>query len=302
MSVLLCDSNCELWFTRLRELHVDFIPMPYFYQDTQYAYDLGENTDFAAFYSAVRGGNIPKTMALNPEDYKEIIGKYFERGEDVLYVSFSHTMSGTFSYLDIALKELKERYPERNCRVFDTGSISIGTGLQVLAAARQKEMGKSDEEIIAFLNDFTNKVCVYFTVNDLMHLKRGGRLSAATAVAGTILGIKPILTTNAKGGLDVYEKSNGRKRSIRTLADKVVKELTDVSYPVYVLDADCKEEGDLLAEMIREKRPDAQIVRQIVGPVIGSHAGAGTLGVVFIGDKRPVALEKTAEEECAVSR
>src|SRR5574344_2090905 len=122
MSILLCDSNGELWFDKVKELGMDYISMPYCYCDKEYSYDLGENTDFAAFYSAVRGGNIPKTMALNPEDYKEIIGKYFQRGEDVLYVSFSHAMSGTFSYLDIALKELKERYPERVCRVFNTGS------------------------------------------------------------------------------------------------------------------------------------------------------------------------------------
>ena len=114
MSVLLCDSNCELWHTRVKELNVDFIPMPYCYNGVEYEYDLGENTDFDKFYSAVRGGAVPKTMALNPENYIEILSKYFEKGEDVLYISFSHTMSGTFNHLDTALKELKQKYPERN--------------------------------------------------------------------------------------------------------------------------------------------------------------------------------------------
>ncbi len=291
MSKLLCDSNGELWFDKVKELGMDFISMPYCYCGKEYSYDLGENTDFAAFYSAVRAGNIPKTMALNPENYKDILTPYFEAGEDVLYVSFSHAMSGTFGQLDAALKELKESFPERKCTVFDTNSISLGAGIQMQAAAMKKQEGATDEEIIEFLNDFTDKVCVYFSVDDLMHLKRGGRLSAVSAVAGTILQVKPILSVNGKGGLSVLEKVTGRKKAVRTLAQKVIDGLKDTSYPVYMVDADCKEEGDELAAIVREKRPDAQIVRQIVGPVIGTHCGPGTLGVIFIGDKRPVPLE-----------
>lgn len=291
MSILLCDSNGELWFDVVKQLGMDFISMPYCYCDKEYSYDLGENTDFAAFYSAVRAGNVPKTMALNPENYKDILTPYFEAGEDVLYVSFSHAMSGTFNQLNAALAELKEKYPQRKCTVFDTKSISLGAGIQMLAAAKKKQEGATDEEIIEFLKDFTNKVCVYFSVDDLMHLKRGGRLSAVSAVAGTILNIKPILTIDEKGGLGVFEKAKGRKNAIRNLAQKVIEGLKDTSYPVYIVDADCKDDGDELAALIKEKRPDAEIVRQIVGPVIGSHCGPGTLGVIFIGDKRPIALE-----------
>lgn len=291
MSILLCDSNGELWFDVVKQLGMDFISMPYCYCDKEYSYDLGENTDFAAFYSAVRAGNVPKTMALNPENYKDILTPYFEAGEDVLYVSFSHAMSGTFNQLNAALAELKEKYPQRKCTVFDTKSISLGAGIQMLAAAKKKQEGATDEEIIEFLKDFTNKVCVYFSVDDLMHLKRGGRLSAVSAVAGTILNIKPILTIDEKGGLGVFEKAKGRKNAIRNLAQKVIEGLKDTSYPVYIVDADCKDDGDELASLIKEKRPDAEIVRQIVGPVIGSHCGPGTLCVIFIGDKRPIALE-----------
>lgn len=292
MSVLLCDSNGELWFETVRELGMDYISMPYCYCDKEYYYDLGENTDFAAFYSAVRAGNIPKTMALNPENYKDILTPYFKAGEDVLYVSFSHAMSGTFNQLNAALAELKEQFPERKCTVFNTNSISLGAGLQMLAAARKKKEGASDEEIVEFLNDFTDRVCMYFSVDDLMHLKRGGRLSAVSAIAGTILSVKPVLTIDAHGGLSVFEKVSGRKKAIRSLAQKVIDGLTDTDYPVYVADADCKEEGDELAKMISERRPDAQIVRQPIGPVIGSHCGPGTLGVMFVGEKRPVPLEK----------
>ncbi len=291
MSVLLCDSNCELWYTTVKELGIDYIPMPYLYNDREYFYDLGENTDFAAFYSAVRAGAVPKTQALNPENYKDVLEPYFAAGEDVLYISFSHAMSGTFAQLDAALSELKQKYPNRKCIVFDTKSISLGAGIQVKAAAELKNKGASDEEIISFLNDFTNRVAVYFVVDDLMHLKRGGRLSAASAVVGTLLSVKPVLTTNSQGGLSVYEKVSGRKKAVRSLCEKVARTIADYNYPVYVLDADCKEEGDELAAMIKARRPEAEIVRQTVGPVIGSHCGPGTLGVIFIADERPVKLE-----------
>ncbi len=292
MSTMIFDSNGELWYTRAEELGLDYISMPYYINGEEYFYDLGKATNFRKFYDLVRAGNIPKTQALNPEDYKNFLTPYFERGEDILYISFSHKLSGTFQSLDLALRELRERFPDRKCTVFDTNSISLGTGIQVEAAARRKAEGASDEEILAFLSAFTDRVCVYFTVDDLMHLKRGGRCSGLAAVAGTVLGLKPMLSVGADGGLAVLSKISGRKKAIRTLAEKVISELTDESYPVYVVDADCPEEGDKLRDLILEKRPGANVVRQIVGPVIGSHCGPGTLGVIFVGDKRPVPLAR----------
>lgn len=291
MSVLICDSNCELWHTRVEQLKIDFIPMPYCYCGDEYDYDLGKDTDFKRFYSAVRGGEVPKTMALNPERYKEILTPYFAAGEDVLYISFSHAMSATFDHLNTALKELKESFPERKCTVFNTNSISLGAGIQVEAAAELKLKGESAESIIEFLKDFTNRVSVYFSVDSLMHLKRGGRLSGAAAVAGTVLGIKPVLTIDGKGGLTVLEKAMGRKKAIKSLAEKVIKYTSGTQYSVYVIDADSKDDGDELEKIIKAARPELKTVRQTVGPVIGTHCGPGTLGVIFISDKRPVPLE-----------
>ncbi len=290
MSKLICDSNCELWFTQAEEWGLDFIRMPYTYGGEVYAYDFGKNTDFKKFYTAVRGGEIPKTMALNPEEYKEILAPSFEKGEDVLYVSFSHKMSGTFSSLDAAVKELKETYPERKCNVFDTKAISVGSALQVEHAVRLKKAGKSDEEILADLEGFRDKTVVYFMVDDLMHLKRGGRLSAGAAVAGTMLGLKPVLTFDEEGGLAVVEKVMGRKKGLTKLAEKVAQGLKDLTYPVYVLDADCPADGDALAETIRAAFPSAEVRRQPVGPVIGSHCGPGTVAVGFVSDRRPIPL------------
>lgn len=290
MSVLICDADGDLWYTRTEELGLPCISMPYSYGGEVYYYDLGKNTDFRKFYDAVRGGEVPKTMALNPDEYVKILQPYFEQGEDVLYVSFSHAMSGTFDHLQTALNELKEKYPNRKCTVFDTKSICLGAGIQMEYAAELKNAGASDEEILQKLKAFRDRVTVYFVVDDLMHLKRGGRLSGMAAFAGTLLSLKPMLTIDEKGSLKVYEKIAGKKKALRRMADHVINELTGTEYKVYVLDADSPEEGDAFAQMITDARPEAKIVRQTVGPVIGSHCGPGTIGVIFVADKRPIPL------------
>ena len=290
MSVLVIDADGDLWYTRQEELGVDCISMPYSYGGEVYYYDLGKNTDFNKFYQAVRAGEIPTTMALNPDEYVEILEKYFSKGEDVLYVSFSHAMSATFDHLETALKTLADKYPERKCTVFDTKSICLGAGLQMEYAAQLKNDGASDEEILAKLTVFRDRVALYFVVDDLMHLKRGGRLSGIAAFAGTLLSLKPILTTDEKGSLKVFEKITGKRKALRKMADRVISELTGTEYSVYVIDADCPSDGELLAQMIREGRPEAKIVRQTISPVIGSHCGPGTVGVIFIADRRPVPL------------
>ncbi|MBQ9706383.1 MAG: DegV family protein [Clostridia bacterium] len=290
-SVLLIDADGELWYTRQEELGVECISMPYTYNDNEYYYDLGKNTDLKKFYQAIRDGAIPKTMALNPQEYYEIIEKHYAAGNDVLYVSFSHAMSGTFNHLNTALNMLAEKYPDRKTTVFNTNSISLGAGIQMEYAAELKNKGASDEEILAFLKEFTNRSVVYFVVDDLMHLKRGGRLSGFAAFAGTLLSLKPILTIDAEGKLGVLEKIAGKKKAIRSIADKVNKTLTGLEYRVYVLDADCPADGDMLADLIKQAHPDANIIRQTIGPVIGAHCGPGTVGTVFIADQRPIPLK-----------
>lgn len=292
MSVLLIDADGELWYTRQEALGVQYIAMPYSYGGKEYYYDLGKNTDFAEFYKAVRGGEVPKTMALNPQEYEEILRPIFESGQDVLYVSFSHTMSGTFDHLDTALATLAKEFPERKCTVFDTKSISVGAGMQMEYAAELKNSGATDEQIIEALQRFTDRVAMYFVVDDLMHLKRGGRLSGFAAFAGSLLSLKPVLTTDENGSLAVIAKKAGKKVAMRMLVNEVVEQLTGTEFPVYVLDADCPDDGEWLAEQIRNARPDAQIVRQTVGPVIGSHCGPGTVGVIFVADQRPIPLKK----------
>lgn len=290
MSILICDADGELWFTRQEELGIDYISMPYTINGDIFYYDLGKNTDLKKFYDDMRNGAVPTTMALNPQEYVDILEKYFAQGEDVLYVSFSHKMSGTFDHLRVALTELAEKYPERKCTVFDTKSISVGAGIQMEYAAMLKNQGATDDEILSKLAEFTHKVAVYFVVDDLVYLKRGGRLSAFAAFAGNLLGLKPILTLDSKGGLNAVEKIPGKRKTIKTIAEKVIKTLADTSFPVYIMNADCPKDAEMLASLISEKRPEAKIVHQTVGPVIGAHCGPGTVGAIFVADKRPIPL------------
>ncbi len=292
MSVLICDADGELWFTKQEELGLDYISMPYSINGDIFYYDLGKNTDLKKFYDDMRNGAVSTTMALNPQEYVDILEKYFSQGEDLLYVSFSHKMSGTFGHLETALNLLKDKYPERKCVIFDTNSISLGAGIQMEYAAMLRNNGATDEEILAKLAEFTHKIGVYFIVDDLVYLKRGGRLSAFAAFAGNLLGLKPILSTDAHGGLNAVEKIAGKRKAIKAIAEKVAKTLTDTSFPVYVLDADSDKDAELLVSLIKEKRPDANIARQTVGPVIGSHCGPGTIGVVFVANARPIPLAK----------
>ena len=294
MSVLICDADGELWFTRQEELGLDYISMPYSIDGNIYYYDLGKNTDLKKFYDDMRNGAAPTTMALNPAEYVDILEKYFSQGEDLLYVSFSHKMSGTFNQLQTALNELKDKYPERKCIVFDTNAISLGAGIQMEYAAMLRNAGASDEEILAKLSEFTHKVAMYFIVDDLVYLKRGGRLSAFAAFAGNLVGLKPILSTDAEGGLNAVEKIKGKRKALKAIAEKFAESWVDSEMSVYILDADCRADADYLESLILEKHPEAKdkIVRQMVGPVIGAHCGPGTVGIIFVANQRPIPLAK----------
>lgn len=210
MSVLFCDSDCELWYDVVEKLGIQYFKMPYTIDGVETFYDFGKTTDIKGFYARVREGAMPITSALNPDMYESVIEPVFARGEDILYIAFGRTYSATFDHLDTALIKLKAKYPDRKLTMFDTKMISVPSGIQVRYAAELKQKGATDEEIIDFLKDFTNHVGAYIAVDSLMHLYRGGRLSKSKAIFGGILGVKPILTYDEQGRLKVVEKSEGR--------------------------------------------------------------------------------------------
>ena len=193
MSILFCDSNCELWYTKINELGLKVISMPYTIAGTEYYYDNGEKTDFKSFYDMVKGGEMPITSALNSTNYTEIFEPYFKKGEEILYISFSDKMSATFNFMNQAIEELSAKYPKAKFTRFDTRSISMGAGLQVYLAAKYFAAGHTIAETITYLESITGKIAALFMVDSLNHLKKGGRLSSTSAFFGSLMQIKPVL-------------------------------------------------------------------------------------------------------------
>jgi len=259
--------------------------MPYTICGQQYYDDLGE-TEYNAkeFFDKVRAGNMPTTSGLNVEEYKEYFEPYFAQDEDILYVSFSDKMSSTFNYMDIAVKELSEKYPKAKFTRFDTKGISLGAGLPCYYAGLMHSQGKSNEEIIEFLTTFIKKINVVISPSDLKHLKRGGRISGVQATLGTLLQVKPIIKL-IDGKLVNTSKVNGRNKAINTIAECVINEVREKeTYPIIILDADCKADAEKLRDKIINAYPDATIWTLDVGPVIGTHCGPDTIAAVFVGD------------------
>lgn len=282
MSVFFTDTDCEMMYTDAEELGMHVIGMPYTIKNQEYVYDFGKNIDIKQFYDDMRSGEIATTAALNSQEYLNYFEPILASGEDILYVHFSSELSGTFNHMNSAIEILKEKYPERKITCFDTKNICVGAGIQVIEACKLHNAGASDEEVVKFLTEFKDKVGIYFYVDSLQYLKRGGRISSASAVFGTMLNIKPILSVS-EGKLEKLTTVKGSKKAIDFMLKKFEEEYCDDDkYEVFVLDADNKAIGDEIADRIRKTGKKVSIRRMFVGPVIGAHAGPGTAGVIFI--------------------
>lgn len=293
MSVIFIDADCELPHDKAQELKLDdkfIIKMPYTICDETTYYDLGPSYDAKKFFATVRQGNLPITSSLNPQIYREYFEPYFRAGEDILYVSFSHCLSGTFEYHDVAIEELRKEYPKAKYRRFDTLGISLIAGLPCYLAVKMHNEGKTNDEIVEFLTGFCPRVCASFSPNDLYYLKKGGRLSAAQAWLGTLLSVKPLVRIDKDGKLFTAGKINGRNKVIRLLANEAINRARDIDkYPIIVLNGDCEDASGKLIGLIREKLPEAEIWDYFIGPVIGTHCGPDTIAVVYVSDSRDYA-------------
>jgi DegV family protein with EDD domain len=284
MAVMFCDTNCELWFDKAAALGLKVIRMPYTIGDEEFYYDLGEKTDFKKFYDEMRSGKNPKTSALNAENYREYFEPYFKAGEDILYVSFSKELSATFASMETAVEQLRAEYPKAKFVWFDTKAISMPAGLQVYLAKKYMDLGHTVDETVEYLQELTNHIAVEFVVDDLKYLKRGGRISGLQAAVGTLLNFKPILKLSDDGKIVNTTKVNGRTKAITHIVEGIKNRGSDLDkYPIVIIHADCEPDALKLKErLIAElNNPNLEIWIQPIGPVIGTHAGPGTLALVY---------------------
>lgn len=282
MYQLFCDSNCELWYTTVKELGLNVIRMPYTLAGQEYFYDMGEKTDLIAFFDAMKGGEVPKTSALNEEIYIEYFEPVLKKGEDIFYVTFSHAMSKTFDAMDRAIKTLKEKYPDREIRSVDTRSISMGCGFVVYYAALRYKEGATMDELEAYVKKLSAHTATYFAVEDLTYLYRGGRVSGVSKVFGNLLNIKPVLHFDDEGRIVNIAKEKGFRRALSSMLGYMKAKGQDVDkYKIIVIHADYKEVAERFVESIKAEYPAADVVLQYVGPVIGAHCGPGTVGLIF---------------------
>lgn len=287
MYQLFCDSNCELWYETIKELGLNVIRMPYVLDGEEYFYDMGEAHDFAGFFQKMRAGAAPKTSALNEYAYTEYFEPILARGEDIYYITFSHQMSGTFNAMKNVIAQLKEKYPEREIRFKDSKLISLGSGFVTYYAALKYKDGATMDELDAYLDELIPHTSVYFVVDDLTYLYRGGRVSGVSKVVGNLLGIKPILHMDDEGKIINVQKAKGKKKALAALLGYMKEKGSELDkYKVYVLQADCEKEAEDFIEQIRAQFGDLDITLQPVGPVIGSHCGPGTVGVIFHGKEK----------------
>jgi DegV family protein with EDD domain len=285
---MFCDSNLELWYDKVEVLNLKVIFMPYEINNEEKIYDLGKTMNFTEFYNKIRAGAMPKTQALNPQNYIDYFEPYLKQGENILYLHFSKQLSGTFEYLAQAIKQLKQKYPKQTITTIDTLSISIGASGLLFEAAKLHNSGASDEEVVQFVLKNRNKYVAYFVVDDLNHLKRGGRIGSAKAFVGTMMNIKPILTINSSGAITSVDKANGKKKALLAMLEKVKQEGQNLlDHPIIVTHADAIDDAQFLENKLRDYLGEqANIWVQPIGPTIGTHCGPGTIGVSFYGKKR----------------
>ena len=282
---LMTDSSCDLTDELARELNLCVVPLSVHMGGKTYRNYLdGREISFHDFYDAVRGGEMPTSSAVSVGDFEAEMEQHLTAGEDVLCIAFSSALSSTYQSASIAADHLRERYPNRRVDVIDSLLASGGHGLLLYLCAKEREAGKSIEEVRAFAEETKHKICSWFTVEDLNHLKRGGRISAATALFGTMLAIKPILKVDEYGKLVSVDKVRGRRASLTALVERTASNAVHPeTQTVFVTHGDCPEEAETLAEELRRRVGFRDIRISYVGPVIGAHTGPGVLTVFYLG-------------------
>lgn len=284
--VIFTDSGCDIKPELLRKWNVYFANMTFTYEGDEKVYINSDITN-KEFYDRMRQGAKPKTAAINADTFLNAFEPILEEGKDILYVAFSSGLSTTVNSAHMAAQDLAEMYPERTIRIVDTLAASAGGGLMVYMAVQKKNCGASLEENAAYIESLTDQHCIWFTVDDLEYLKRGGRVSPAVAFVGSLLGIKPVLQMDNEGHLIKVTTARGRKKAIEALADKYGElSYTNKDTPIFISHSDCLGDAQTLEELLKQRYGVKVELITDIGPIIGSHCGPGTIALFFIGKHR----------------
>lgn len=284
--IISTDTTADLPDNYVRNNNIDVHTLYYSIGNTIYGPD--NSLPVKEFYDRMRNGEMPTTMACNPEEAASIFKKRASEGYDILHIAFSSALSSSYNNFCIAASEAMEEYPECKIIVIDSLSASMGEGLVVYRAMQLKNIGKTIDETADYISNHLQNFVQFFTVDDLNHLYRGGRVSKTTAVIGTLAGIKPILHVNEEGRLIPVGKVRGRKKSLNALVDKIdtymgsYKNETDV---VFLGHGDCPEDAQYVADKVKEKC-GLDVWINTICPTIGAHSGPGTVALFFMGEKR----------------
>lgn len=281
---MITDSACDLPQSMLQVLDINTVPLHVLFRGKNMPDSVEDVRDI---YNGLRSGENAQTSAVNPEAWATAMESALIAENDVLVLAFSSGLSTTYQSAVIAAEELQEKYPQRSIRVIDTRCAALGQGLLVWYACQKRDEGLSLEELASWVEENKLHLCHWFTVDDLMFLKRGGRISGATAVMGTMLKIKPVLCMDDDGKLATVSKSRGRKAAMEALVQKMVE--TGGNYDnstVFICHGDCPEDAKKLKQMVQDTCGQREVMIGNLGAVIGSHAGPGTLALFFMGEKR----------------
>lgn len=286
--VIITDATSDLPADMAGSLGITVIPMEFTMSGKVYThYPDAHEMDFHTFYERTKNGEMSVTSQINGITYEKYFEPFLKAGKDILYIAFSSELSGTYQAATITANELRERYPERKLFCVDSKAASVGEGMLVYAAVLKKNEGMSLNDLTKWVEHERDHACHWFTVDDLNHLKRGGRVSAVTAVVGTALGIKPVLHVDSSGDLIPVSNVRGRKKSLETLIERMSKTcIHPEDQTIFIGHGDDFEAAEYIKSLVEAKFRVKNIIITDMGPVIGAHTGCGIAGLFFFGTEK----------------
>ncbi|MDD2959178.1 MAG: DegV family protein [Lachnospiraceae bacterium] len=285
--IITSDNMTDLPEEFIQQQHLNLMSLTYMIDGG--TYDEEHPLSSKDFYAKMRAGSMPTTSQINPEEAKEKLAKYLQISRNIIHIAFSSGLSGTYSSVSIAARELMEEQPGCRITVVDSLCASMGEGLFVYKALELQKQGMEYDALVDWLEKYKLNVCHNFTVDDLFHLYRGGRVSKTAAVLGTMINLKPVLHVDEAGHLVAVQKVRGRKKSLSALVDAMEKQIgswKDKNDIVFISHGDCPEDAEYVKEQVEKRLGIHQFMISPVGPTIGAHSGPGTLALFYMGDVR----------------